>query len=711
MIKIHSIFKIALIFTSIMQLSCTSDLPFNKEFLLPKIEIKYPLASIDCASCDSCFVCDFTVTGISSGLYGNGNFKIYVLVQKRDSFVVQYPAATLKPDGTWEANASIGDSQNPAFHGQKFNIIAIADSSDKIEKIITPIKSLDDFKDYPKSQLVGLVVERASNLKITSPMGVVQNLTAPGVPDSSSEIHFNVKGTADGIARNTNFKVYILVRSLNDPDSTWKIQDQSGNPSSGAWTASASLQYANGDPVLDGDSLSLKAVATNRSDLIAEIGDGQIMDKELKSKLPDSLFIHSNEVFLKVKRSASLSINHELYFTALEPDTAERSSIEVRGKAEGLILNSHFEIYAKLGDNERKADLDRATGEWKAIVTTENEAFDGADIEISATSKLKNQSKVYLACQPLHSKLQRKLVGRIKGINESPYRIAIVPYREAYITRKGYGEIVTINILENKKGPSIADVGNDLRGIAISLDGLSAYVCDYTDEFIKIIRTRDRASDPFYVGKNCKDIALSYDNRYWLIIKQDSVCRVNSSENNKNGINSPASPSDVAFVPFTYKAYVPMANGDILVFADVSKGLEYQIIQTLQGEINSIAITPDGKKACISIKEGKIAILDVLTDTIVESEILSVGGQPEGIAIFPDSRIALIANTVSHYPNNNKISAIDLSIAPPAIIDTIKVDSHDAHPIDIAITPDGKYAYVVNQDAESVTVIRMDLIK
>jgi len=118
MIKIHSIFKIALIFTSIIQLSCTSDLPFNKAFPLPKIEIRNPLASIDCTSCDSCFACNFTVTGISSALYGNGNFKIYVLVQKGDSFVVQHPAATLKPDGTWEANATIGDSLNPAFHGQ-----------------------------------------------------------------------------------------------------------------------------------------------------------------------------------------------------------------------------------------------------------------------------------------------------------------------------------------------------------------------------------------------------------------------------------------------------------------------------------------------------------------------------------------------------------------------------------------------------------------
>lgn|GEM_PF-4410155 len=556
---------------------------------------------------------------------------------------------------------------------------------------------------------MGLVVERTSNLKITAPIGVVQNLTATGVPDSSSEIHFNVKGTADGIASNTNFKIYILVRSLTSADSPWKIQDKSGVPSSKAWTASATLQYANGDPVLDGDSLSLRAVATNRSDLIAEIPDGEIRDNELKSKLPDSLVIHSNEVFLKVKRSARLTINQEIYFTALEPDTAERSSIEVKGKAEGLILNSHFEIYAKLGDNERKADLDKAIGEWKAIVATEQEIFDGAYIEISATAKLKNQTEDYQACQPFLSKLKRKLVRRIR-IDQNAYRIAIVPYKEAYITRKGYGDIVTINILENIKLPSISNVGKDLRGIAISLDGLSAYVCDYTTDSIKIISTRDRTKDSFYAGRGCKDIALSYDNRFWLIIKENSVGVVNSDKNEYHEINSPASASDVAFVPFTYKAYVPLANGDILVFADVSKGIDYQNISTSQGEINSISITPDGKKACISLKEGKIAILDVLSNTIVASEI-PVGGQPEGIAISPDSRIALIANTVSHSPNNNKISALNLSSNPPAIIDTIKVDSGEALPVDIAITPDGKYAYVVNQGAESVTVIRMDLIK
>jgi DNA-binding beta-propeller fold protein YncE len=172
-----------------------------------------------------------------------------------------------------------------------------------------------------------------------------------------------------------------------------------------------------------------------------------------------------------------------------------------------------------------------------------------------------------------------------------------------------------------------------------------------------------------------------------------------------------SAPIGVSFVSFTYLAYVTLTNGDIVYLDSIPQSLHSQAITELTGnQLNSIAITPDGKKACISISNsGKVAVLNLESQS-VEYPLIDVGGNPQGIAISPDGQTALVANTVSASVGyDNKISAINLT--SNAVVDTIKVENNSAFPINIAFTPDGKYAYVVNQTSENVTVIRMDLIK
>jgi YVTN family beta-propeller protein len=72
-----------------------------------------------------------------------------------------------------------------------------------------------------------------------------------------------------------------------------------------------------------------------------------------------------------------------------------------------------------------------------------------------------------------------------------------------------------------------------------------------------------------------------------------------------------------------------------------------------------------------------------------------VGGNPAGVAITPDGRHAYVASEIS-----DVVSVIDAATA--TIGATITVGSG---PVGVAITPDGSHAYVTNFDAGTVVVI------
>ena len=77
---------------------------------------------------------------------------------------------------------------------------------------------------------------------------------------------------------------------------------------------------------------------------------------------------------------------------------------------------------------------------------------------------------------------------------------------------------------------------------------------------------------------------------------------------------------------------------------------------------------------------------------------IKVGSDPWGIAITPDGKTAYVANDVS---SGATVTVIDIQTnqvlgSPIAVVND---------PVGIAITPDGKTAYVANNGAESVSVI------
>lgn len=109
-----------------------------------------------------------------------------------------------------------------------------------------------------------------------------------------------------------------------------------------------------------------------------------------------------------------------------------------------------------------------------------------------------------------------------------------------------------------------------------------------------------------------------------------------------------------------------------------------------------IAVAPDGKHVYVTVStDNDLSVIDTTTNKVVGTPI-PVGTLPVNVAVTPDGKRAFVANFGSFNLNgsqNGSVSVIDT--AKNAVVATIMVPlSSFGHAFGVAITPDGKYAYV-----------------
>jgi YVTN family beta-propeller protein len=88
-------------------------------------------------------------------------------------------------------------------------------------------------------------------------------------------------------------------------------------------------------------------------------------------------------------------------------------------------------------------------------------------------------------------------------------------------------------------------------------------------------------------------------------------------------------------------------------------------------------------------------VIDTAANTVAAATI-PVGTSPRGVAITPDGKHAYVANVIS-----NNVSVIDTSNNTVMGTPILVGDS----PFLVAVTPDGKHAYVTNLTSNTVSVI------
>jgi len=158
-------------------------------------------------------------------------------------------------------------------------------------------------------------------------------------------------------------------------------------------------------------------------------------------------------------------------------------------------------------------------------------------------------------------------------------------------------------------------------------------------------------------------------------------------------------PAGVAITPDGSRVYVTDVGQNVIeVISTATNTVIFP--STTEGDVSSlngpIAITPDGSAAFYTFGTGSVGRFDTSTNN--HTATLTVGSTPAGIAVTPNGAFIYVANTgnstVSVIPNTPNAVLPAMPFNP---ITTISLPEGSA-PSSIAITPDGKLAYVVNEN-------------
>jgi DNA-binding beta-propeller fold protein YncE len=151
------------------------------------------------------------------------------------------------------------------------------------------------------------------------------------------------------------------------------------------------------------------------------------------------------------------------------------------------------------------------------------------------------------------------------------------------------------------------------------------------------------------------------------------------------------------------------------------------LMNTIVGPPVNLAITPDERLALVAnsldwVKEGdgwkgapnnKLYVIDLTVSPPVQIAMVEVGKQPSGMAINRTGTLALVANRA-----DDSVGVLSIDGKTVKLVDTVSVASPAATPgtqpappgtlSAVAITPDGKRAFVVKSGANRVTLLDID---
>jgi YVTN family beta-propeller protein len=163
-----------------------------------------------------------------------------------------------------------------------------------------------------------------------------------------------------------------------------------------------------------------------------------------------------------------------------------------------------------------------------------------------------------------------------------------------------------------------------------------------------------------------------------------------------------AFPAGLAITPDGSRAYVPnrfAGPPGTLSVIDTSTNTVVGTPIVVGNGPSAIAITPNGQFAYVANRTSNdVSVIDTATNAVVGSPIpLGASANPKGIAITPDGQHAYVANG-----GLNTVSVI--STASNSVVG-LPIPAGGVNPFSLAITPDGATVYVVNQNSGSVTPI------
>lgn len=285
-------------------------------------------------------------------------------------------------------------------------------------------------------------------------------------------------------------------------------------------------------------------------------------------------------------------------------------------------------------------------------------------------------------------------------INDSsfnePYTVTInAAGTKAYVTNSGGSTVTIIDLATNRVIGTITGFDGP-SGFVITPDGNHAYVNNYgaaggvgsgngTTVRVVNLNTNTIEGAALTVGQAPAAMAITPDGAYVYVVSYTtgdlgagtiSIIRTSNNTVQLNAITGLSGPFDIAITPNGQYAYVT--------------------------NFGSNNFSPVGTT---------VSVVSLATNTIINT--ITLGIQPSGIAITPDGSYAYVLNYSTLY-NGDGFTDLTPSQGTVNILDLQNNTSSGSiiggtgfSPADIAISPNGQYAYVSNYLSNTVSVIAL----
>jgi YVTN family beta-propeller protein len=246
-------------------------------------------------------------------------------------------------------------------------------------------------------------------------------------------------------------------------------------------------------------------------------------------------------------------------------------------------------------------------------------------------------------------------------VGNNPYFVAITPDGTmAYVTNNSDSTVSVINTATNMVVATVT-VGGPPLGVAVTPNGAFAYVTNTSANTVSVINTASNtvvATVP--AGAVTNAVVISPSGAFAYIVNDHTV-----------SVMSIATNTVVATVP------VPSGSGST--------------------DGPGVAITPNGAFVYVSVGEGNITVISTATNTVVAT--VSTTGNIRGSEL---GGVAFTPNGAFGYPAVGGFNEVAVFDTTNTVVATVPVG---AFPASVAITANGTFAYVTNQNDNTVSVI------
>jgi len=286
-------------------------------------------------------------------------------------------------------------------------------------------------------------------------------------------------------------------------------------------------------------------------------------------------------------------------------------------------------------------------------------------------------------------------------VGAGPYGgAAVSPDGEfAYVSNYGEGTVSVIKTSDHTVIDTIP-VGAGPAGVSLTPDGAFVYVCNYGSNTVSVIDTSSHTVidtipagiRPFGISMT-PDGALAYVSNY--IFGTGTVSVIDTSSHTViDTIPVLSAPIGVSVTPDGAYVYVGNSASSRVSVIRTSDNTAIKTI-FVEGSPSGVSVTPDGAYVYVgNSSSGTVSVIRASDNELLDP--ITVGSGSDGVSVTPNGAYAYVNHTAS-----NSVSVIQTS--NHTVIDTIEVgeDPYGG----TAVSPDGKFVYVANYADNTVSVI------